>query len=261
MAVQITLNGVTYSGIDTISIGGNSFVLSESGGGGGDSGSTIDYTLDPLVGVNVVSGKTINGHTGAEESASGEHLSDTFVFQGTVYHWTSKTHYNKLFIYDDQDRYIGARELQSPGTSTYFCVPDGYKGRMKCYEESAPSSAADMATLIPVDNRDGALNSVTINLSEFNDASIWAYNSNLRTFEASLSHFPSLSYISSANVVSTNALLLIDDHNIIASDNSFCFAVAHISGGLVFVGNCGCTTVSDFVQYLVSNNVQIVING
>ena len=124
-----------------------SCVVSVSGIESGDDTGSIDYTKNPLAGVEWQHGKVYDINTGDLKSASNEHCTGKMVLQNCQYILTpgNGNNYVDVFVWDDEDTYLGCARCEN-----VWGVP-GYKYAIKAYR----TADTDMSgiSFMPVDNR------------------------------------------------------------------------------------------------------------
>ena len=165
-----TLSGTLTEGTSTITV---------SYGGFTDTFTVtvvheLDYTADALDGVSWINGKEYNVNTGELSDAANYNITEKFRVQGQCFYNIMPNNsggYNTLYIWDENDNYIGALRNNSAALPIMTLDPN------RLYVLGTTASASSLAglTMLPVDNRETATStSIEIDLAANVNSITWA---------------------------------------------------------------------------------------
>ena len=242
----------------TATCGEQSATCAVSVSGIGADASDIDYTLNPLDGVEWHSGYGY-GTTGVMSELSTQCCTDKFTLQGCRYNYVpvSGATYPALMVWDETGTLVG-RFQNSNYTNIEFAANPEYTYALDmCVADGSGT------TLMPVDNRDSAFETLSVPLAELT----WTMAGNVSKYSADVSGIMSEAGISADaffnGINKTNQFVFLKNLSggTFRSDSvvNFCFI---FSGNLCLELRTGSDIATlDAVQsWLADNNPVLVFN-
>ena len=218
----------------------------------------IDYTINPLEGVNWLDGYTYNQSTGVLTATSGEHCTEKFTTQSCIYILnnsdTTNNRYFAIFAWDNNGNYLGYCQFNAQ----VFSLKKGYTYAIKVYN----TATFDASTLsfMPKDNSSTATSEFSIKMSDY----IGNITGSSGRFE-----FNVQSVMSAAGVTASNINTKINNCNHLAvltptsttesfTNRDFTFWFYNINTFMFKLQ--GISTVADAEAWITANNPEIIFN-
>lgn len=119
----------------------------------------IDYSINPLENATWYDNYSYASATGEMVNATAEHCTSKFSLQDCLYYFDgADTAYNAIFVWDENDIYLG--KIEADTTIGYFTANSDYKYAVKCNKSENFDNTA--ISIMPYDNSE--TNTVTTNI-------------------------------------------------------------------------------------------------
>ena len=217
----------------------------------------IDYTKNPLDGVNWIDGYTYNPNTGVIVATTGEHCTEKFTAQSCIYILTNSdttnNRYVALFAWDENGDYIGYIQYNA----SVFSLKKGYTYALKTYNTVTFDSST--ITFMPKDNTSTAVSQFSISLNDL----ISGVTGGSR-FEVNVASIMSGAGVSAGDIGTKinkcNYLAVLTPTSTTESfvNREFTFWFYNINTMMFYVKNV--TTVSALETYLETHDITVTFN-
>ena len=223
----------------------------------------VDYSLNPISTVELHNGYTYTN--GVLTASAGEHCTGKFSLQNCPYRvYASAGTYAGVFVWDKDGNYVKTINATGSGIDLGYIFPDlSCEYAIKVYDANNQVDASTF-NFIPVDNRETAVDSLTLQLSDYSFAV-----SNLSS-EAEITDDLAKIGITdmetaASKIASTNYLTLISDGGSVINNgadnaNPLSFHLLYY-GEKFYLKVAGFTTVGEADAYFAENNTVFTLNG
>ena len=128
----------------------------------GEVDDGVDYTLNPLAGVNWMSGQAYDNQTGAVKASTTDTGTEKFSLQNCAYILHPATHdWARIMIWNEADEYVGCIGNSAQKDDIFFVAKSGYKYALSVYGASIDSDL----TFMPKKNTTTGVTSFEVDVS------------------------------------------------------------------------------------------------
>ena len=220
----------------------------------------VDYTLNPLANVEWQLDTKINTNTGALEAQTGENITTRFTLQNCVYNpvTPSGSTWPSVYIWDKNGAYLGYIQNGS-GNLGEFVARSDYSYALG-FANSATDRDFSGASLMPVDKRENAVDTVNLSLSDFT----WSKTGN--GWEADITEALSSQGVTVANLqngtVSASYMLRLGQPNPGINKNGIepWFTIRTYGSKSLLIAGTSHSTVDEFKAWTEESGAVLTIN-